>query len=62
MNIEIYLPCEPQWLCDFLLDLFALLFVAGVFMFIIILYREFQRSHTKHLTRKKKRTNKKSPP
>ncbi|AIU66963.1 hypothetical protein TW78_00265 [Vibrio coralliilyticus] len=41
MEIEIYMPCEPEWVCDSLLLLFALLFVSGLFGFIYIVYREY---------------------
>ncbi|NOI27914.1 MULTISPECIES: hypothetical protein [Vibrio] len=41
MEIEIYMPCEPEWVCDSLLLLFALLFVSGLIGFIYIVYREY---------------------
>ncbi|NRF28222.1 hypothetical protein [Vibrio coralliilyticus] len=41
MEIEIYMPCEPEWVCDSLLILFALLFVSGLIGFIYIVYREY---------------------
>lgn len=41
MEIEIYMPCEPEWVCDSLLLLFALLFVSGLVGFIYIVYREY---------------------
>ncbi|AIW18710.1 hypothetical protein F0267_17385 [Vibrio coralliilyticus] len=41
MEIEIYMPCEPEWVCDSLLLLFALLFVSGLLGFIYIVYREY---------------------
>ncbi|MCG9679072.1 hypothetical protein [Vibrio sp. Isolate24] len=41
MDIEIYMPCEPEWFCDGLLILFAFLFIVGLLGFVFIVYREY---------------------
>ncbi|MDA0118733.1 hypothetical protein OH455_11695 [Vibrio sp. T11.5] len=41
MEFEIYMPCEPDWLCDSLLVFFALLFASGLLGFIYIVYKEY---------------------
>ncbi|MYM58422.1 hypothetical protein GTG28_04230 [Vibrio sp. OCN044] len=55
MEFEIYMPCEPKWLCDTLLALFALLFLIGLVSFVFVVrneYRKIQRA-----SRVKKRRN-----
>lgn len=56
MEFEIYMPCEPDWVCDSLLWLFALLFIAGILGFIVIVYREHHKINAK-LSRYKRRKN-----
>ncbi len=43
MDFEIYMPCEPQWICDSFLALFGVLLLLGLIGFVYILYREHQR-------------------
>lgn len=43
MEFEIYMPCEPTWVCDSFLILFAVLLVLGLIGFIYILYREYRK-------------------
>lgn len=45
MEFEIYMPCEPAWICDSFLALFAVLLVIGLAGFIYILYKEYRRIH-----------------
>lgn len=43
MEFEIYMPCEPKWVCDGLLMLFALLGLLGLGLFVYILFKEYQK-------------------
>ncbi|KOO13126.1 hypothetical protein AKJ18_20375 [Vibrio xuii] len=43
MEFEIYMPCEPAWICDSFLALFAVLLAMGLVGFIYILYKEHRR-------------------
>jgi uncharacterized membrane protein YcjF (UPF0283 family) len=43
MEFEIYMPCEPAWICDSFLALFAALLAMGLVGFIYILYKEHRR-------------------
>lgn len=43
MEFEIYMPCQPDWLCQPFGYLFALLFLVGLGFFIRILYREYKK-------------------
>ncbi|EEX92244.1 hypothetical protein VIOR3934_03889 [Vibrio orientalis CIP 102891 = ATCC 33934] len=45
MEFEIYMPCEPAWICDSFLALFSVLLVMGLVAFIYILYKEYRRIH-----------------
>lgn len=64
MEFEIYMPCEPAWICDSFLLLFAVLFIIGLCGFIYILYKEYlkiqrasrvrRRRQTHHAQRKKR--------
>ncbi|WP_394125398.1 hypothetical protein [Vibrio hepatarius] len=45
MEFEIYMPCEPAWICDSFLVLFSVLFALGLAGFIYILYKEYRRIH-----------------
>ncbi|MFM2589825.1 hypothetical protein [Vibrio sp. TBV020] len=53
MEFEIYMPCEPDWICDSLLVLFAALLVLGLLGFSYILYKEYRRLH--RITKRKQR-------
>lgn len=56
MEFEIYMPCEPIWICESFLILFAVLFVLGIAAFIYILYKEYlkiQRVSRVRMRRKK---------
>ncbi len=52
MEFEIYMPCEPAWICDSFLFLFAVLSIMGLIGFVYILYKEYQKiqraSRVKH--------------
>jgi len=43
MEFEIYMPCEPAWICDSFLALFAVLLAMGLVGFIYLLYKEHRR-------------------
>ncbi|TFH90646.1 hypothetical protein [Vibrio ouci] len=43
MEFEIYMPCEPAWICDSFLVLFSVLLAMGLVGFIYILYKEHRR-------------------
>jgi len=43
MEFEIYMPCEPAWICDSFLVLFAVLLAMGLVGFIYLLYKEHRR-------------------
>jgi uncharacterized membrane protein YcjF (UPF0283 family) len=43
MEFEIYMPCEPAWICDSFLALFSVLLAMGLVAFIYILYKEHRR-------------------
>lgn len=45
MEFEIYMPCEPSWICDSFLALFAMLLLWGLGYFVLILYREYKKIH-----------------
>lgn len=47
MEFEIYMPCEPVWICDSFLALFTVLGLLGLVGFIYILYKEHRRIHRK---------------
>ncbi|UPQ86847.1 hypothetical protein [Vibrio sinaloensis] len=55
MEFEIYMPCEPEWICHSFLWLFAVLLLLGLGGFIYILYREYQR--IQRVSRVKRRRN-----
>lgn len=40
MNIQIGLPCEPQWLCDLIAIGLGILLVVGVVALIKVIIRE----------------------
>lgn len=41
MEVEIYMPCEPGWVCEGLLYLFVLLAVIGLIGFAFIVFKEY---------------------
>jgi hypothetical protein len=43
MEFEIYMPCEPKWICDSFLVLFGVLFLLGLIGFVYVLYREHRK-------------------
>ncbi|KLN65791.1 MULTISPECIES: hypothetical protein [Vibrio] len=43
MEFEIYMPCEPAWICDSFLLLFTVLLAMGLIGFIYILYKEYRK-------------------
>ncbi|EGA70458.1 hypothetical protein VISI1226_00295 [Vibrio sinaloensis DSM 21326] len=56
MEFEIYMPCEPEWICTSFLWLFAMLFLLGLIGFILILYREYQKIQRASRVRKRRKT------
>lgn len=50
--IEIYMPCEPHWFCEILLVCFSILAIAGIAMFIRIVYLEYKKLYHKNKGRK----------
>jgi hypothetical protein len=42
MDIEIYLPCEPDLVCDGLLWFFTLALIVGAGAFIWVVYKEYK--------------------
>ncbi len=57
MEFEIYMPCEPAWLCNSFLFLFSGLFILGLLAFIRILYREYQKIQRSQKVRKRRQTH-----
>ncbi|KJY83385.1 hypothetical protein TW81_10375 [Vibrio galatheae] len=55
MEFEIYMPCEPVWLCDSFLMLFAVLFVLGLLGFIYILYKEYLKIQRANRVRQRRK-------
>ncbi|MGF1697973.1 hypothetical protein L4C54_20120 [Vibrio lamellibrachiae] len=53
MDIEIYMPCNPDWLCDGLLYSFGLIGIVGFLIFVGVLYREHRRINTPYKQGKK---------
>lgn len=43
MDIDFYLPCQPEWLCVPFMTVFGLLLLAGLIKFIRIAYREYKK-------------------
>ncbi|AQP35983.1 MULTISPECIES: hypothetical protein [Vibrio] len=43
MDFDLYLPCQPGWICQPFAYLFALLAMIGLGFFIRIIYREYQK-------------------
>ncbi|SON48507.1 conserved protein of unknown function [Vibrio tapetis subsp. tapetis] len=42
-DIEIYLPCDPDWFCDGLLTVFMAIFGVALTIFIVMLFREYKK-------------------
>jgi len=57
MEFEIYMPCEPAWICDSFLLLFALLFIIGLCGFIYILYKEYLKIQRASRVRRRRQTH-----
>nr|WP_084659827.1 hypothetical protein [Vibrio sonorensis] len=57
MEFEIYMPCEPSWICDSFLFLFGGLFILGIIAFIRICYREYKTIQRKQSVMKRRRTH-----
>ncbi|MGD8121193.1 hypothetical protein [Vibrio sp. Hep-1b-8] len=57
MEFEIYMPCEPVWICDSFLLLFAVLFILGLGGFIYILYKEYLKIHRASDVRRRRQTH-----
>jgi len=47
MEIEIYLPCRPEFVCDILQLLYSIGFVLGIVAFIWIVYKEYKEIYKK---------------
>ncbi|EGQ7996869.1 hypothetical protein D8T39_14400 [Vibrio vulnificus] len=59
MDFEIYLPCQPDWLCESFLSVFTILLIIGLVAFIRIIYREYLTIKRKTKVRKLRNTNRK---
>ncbi|EGR1891422.1 hypothetical protein D3O61_07240 [Vibrio vulnificus] len=59
MDFEIYLPCQPDWLCESFLSVFTILLVIGLVAFIRIIYREYLTIKRKTKVRKLRNTHRK---
>lgn len=57
MEFEIYMPCEPEWICDSFLLLFAVLFVLGLSGFIYILYKEYRKIQRASRVKRRRQTH-----
>ncbi len=40
MDFEVFLPCQPEWLCDPLLFILGVLFLIGLGRFIFFIIKE----------------------
>ncbi|MGF1740602.1 hypothetical protein L4C34_05905 [Vibrio profundum] len=54
MQIEIYMPCEPQWFCEILLVCFSIAAIVGIAMLIRIVYLEHKKLNYKNKGRNKR--------
>ncbi|WP_081946413.1 hypothetical protein [Vibrio navarrensis] len=59
MDFEIYLPCQPDWLCESFLSVFTVLLLVGLVAFIRIIYREYRTIKRKSQVRKLRSTHRK---
>jgi len=57
MDFEIYLPCQPDWLCESFLSVFTILLIIGLVAFIRIIYREYLTIKRKTKVRKLRNTH-----
>ncbi|SHO56158.1 hypothetical protein [Vibrio quintilis] len=55
VEFEIYLPCEPEWVCGPLLFFFGVLFSAGIISFIWLIFKESRRIQRKQRVLKRRR-------
>jgi hypothetical protein len=51
------MPCEPAWICDSFLLLFAVLFIIGLCGFIYILYKEYLKIQRASRVRRRRQTH-----
>ncbi|HDZ3712690.1 TPA: hypothetical protein RSW55_000671 [Vibrio vulnificus] len=59
MDFEIYLPCQPDWLCESFLSVFTILLIISLIAFIRIIYREYLTIKRKTKVRKLRNTHRK---
>ncbi len=57
MEFEIYMPCEPDWICSSFLWLFAGLFILGLFAFIRIIFLEYRSIQRRHRVHRRRQTH-----
>ncbi|WP_198599374.1 hypothetical protein [Vibrio sp. 10N.261.55.A7] len=55
MDIEIYMPCNPDWFCNGLLWVFLLLGVVGALLFVKIVINEYRKIQSRDKQNKNKR-------
>ncbi|RQW61045.1 hypothetical protein EES38_21420 [Vibrio viridaestus] len=57
MDFEIYLPCEPDWICEPLLIFFGLIFAAMLLILIVLIIKEHRKikAHSLIVKRRLKR-------
>ncbi|MDG3088031.1 hypothetical protein P7F88_18890 [Vibrio hannami] len=48
MEIEIYMPCRPEWICDIILVVVTILFCAGIVAFVWVIWKEHQQINKKN--------------
>jgi hypothetical protein len=55
MDIELYMPCQPDWLCQPFLSIFSVLLLIGLLFFVRIIYREYKNiQRTQELLRRRR--------
>ncbi|MCW8332541.1 hypothetical protein [Vibrio paucivorans] len=59
MEFEIYLPCNPEWVCDILLYGFAGVFGLVILVVVAYIIREYRVIHRVRVVRRRKRTRRK---
>ncbi|EKO3723093.1 hypothetical protein P0F27_000196 [Vibrio metschnikovii] len=57
MDIDFYMPCQPEWLCVPFMTVFGLLLLAGLVKFIRIAYREYKKIERAKAVKKQRRVN-----
>lgn len=57
MDFEVFLPCQPEWLCHPLLTIIGILLLIGVVLFIFDIVKENRKikAHTLIVKRRLKR-------